>query len=60
MNKHCKHGHIDGAMHSPCKDCRIEYLEALVSIYEKQLPEHRHVIAYAEALSISRREENKP
>lgn len=30
--KPCKHGHIDGALHKPCYQCRCEY-------YEKQLKE---------------------
>lgn len=27
MNKPCKHGHIDGALHVPCYQCRCESLE---------------------------------
>lgn len=24
---HCKHGHIDGALHRPCYQCRAEFWE---------------------------------
>jgi hypothetical protein len=37
MGKPCKHGHVDGALHVPCADCRIEYLESLVKVYEETL-----------------------
>jgi len=31
MNEPCKHGHIDGAMHKPCYQCRCEHLEAEIA-----------------------------
>jgi hypothetical protein len=33
----CKHGHADGALHIPCPDCRIEWLEARVSGLERAI-----------------------
>ena len=29
MNKPCKHGHFDGAMHAPCYQCRAEHWEEI-------------------------------
>lgn len=37
MKTPCKHGHVDGVMHTPCPDCRVEHLEALVEIYRDTL-----------------------
>lgn len=31
--KPCKHGHIDGALHKPCYQCRCESLEAELSVH---------------------------
>lgn len=28
MNTHCIHGHIDGAMHVPCYQCKADHWEA--------------------------------
>jgi len=31
----CRHGHVDGAMHIPCYQCRSEYWEARTKEAEK-------------------------
>lgn len=35
--KPCKHGHVDGAMHIPCPECRVEYLEKRVRLLEEAI-----------------------
>ena len=49
MNAHCKHGHIDGAMHKPCYQCRSEAFADDITELERMNAELRARIAALEA-----------
>lgn len=42
----CKHGHHDGAMHTPCYQCKAEHLETenkrLLKLLSKPAEDHTH------------------
>ena len=55
----CKHGHVDGALHTPCYECKAEYWKECFETAHASATQYRELLEAAEQKLASVMEDNE-